>query len=66
MADRKRQKNSLHDKKRNARLNQLRAEKVLQTLGVTIQGYKINSNNALYAPLNKEVIRYWLKLIIMR
>ena len=57
MADRKREKkNGLHDKRRNARLNQARAEKVLQTLGVTIQGYKINSNNALYAPLEKEAI----------
>ena len=56
MTDRKRQKNkTLHDKKRNARLNQVRAERVLEKLNVSLQGFTVNGG--IYVPLNKEVNR---------
>ena len=54
MTDRKRlKKNGLHDKKRNARLNQARAERVLEKLNVSLQGLTVNGG--IYAPLDKEV-----------
>ena len=53
MADRNRlKKNGLHDKKRNARLNQARAERVLEKLNVSLQGF--NLNGGIYAPLDKD------------
>ena len=53
MTDRKREKNTtLHDKKRNARLNQLRAERVLEKLNVSLQGF--NLNGGVYAPIEKD------------
>ena len=54
MTDRKRQKNTtLHDKKRNARLNHARAERVLEKLNVSLQGLTVNGG--IYAPIDKEV-----------
>ena len=52
MTDRKREKkNGLHDKKRNARLNHARAEKVFEKLNVSLQGLTVNGG--VYAPLEK-------------
>ena len=54
MKDRKREKkNGLHDKKRNARLNHARAERVLEKLNVSLQVFTVNGG--VYVPLDKEV-----------
>lgn len=55
MIDKKRQKKTLHDKRRNARMNQARAERVLSRLNVSLQGF--NRNGGIYAPLDKGVTR---------
>ena len=56
MTDRKREKNTtMHDKRRNARMNQARAERVLEKLNVSLQGFTVNGG--IYVPLDKEVNR---------